>query len=429
MSGLGRRRFLGYLGAAAAAGATASLPGCGRDEEGRPEPAGGWEGEEEWREVRRRFRLDPEYVHLAGLLLASHPEDVAAGISRHRGALDRNPAMHVQENNGRLEGEVRDAAADYLGVEAGDVALTDSTTMGIALVYNGAAVRGDQELLTTTHDYFATHESLRFKASRSGGSVRTIEPFARSADATAGEIAGRILSAVRPETRVLALTWVHSWTGVKIPVRRIADGLEERNAGRAPDDRVLFCLDGVHGLGVEDEDLADLGCDFFMAGTHKWLFGPRGTGILWGRPATQDAVSPTIPTFSDERGWGGRMSPGGFKPFEHRWAVTEAFGLHREIGRSRVTERIRELSGRCKEALRTMEHVRLRTPMDPEVSSGIVSFDVEGMGARAVVDRLREERIIASVTPYSPPHARLAPGLLNSRAEIDRTVEAIDALA
>ena len=80
---------------------------------------------------------------------------------------------------------------------------------------------------------------------------------------------------------VLALTWVHSDTGLKLPVRQIADALVPINAVRPLAARALLCVDGAHGLGVEDATVADLGCDFLVAGTHKWLFGPRGTGLVW----------------------------------------------------------------------------------------------------------------------------------------------------
>jgi selenocysteine lyase/cysteine desulfurase len=47
----------------------------------------------------------------------------------------------------------------------------------------------------------------------------------------------------------------------------------------------LLVVDGVHGIGAVDETIAEMGCDFFCAGTHKWMFAPRGTGILWARAA------------------------------------------------------------------------------------------------------------------------------------------------
>ena len=45
-------------------------------------------------------------------------------------------------------------------------------------------------------------------------------------------------------------------------------------------DRILVVLDAVHGFGNQEEQLAQLGVDFAAAGTHKWIFAPRGTGIV-----------------------------------------------------------------------------------------------------------------------------------------------------
>ena len=79
------------------------------------------------------------------------------------------------------------------------------------------------------------------------------------------------------------MTWVHSSTGVRLPVAEYGAAIADLNRRRDRADRVLLCVDGVHGFGAVDVDLPDLGCDFLATGTHKWLFGPRGTGIVWGR--------------------------------------------------------------------------------------------------------------------------------------------------
>lgn len=366
---------------------------------------------------------------MSGLLIASHPHPVGNSIDEHRRRLNQNPAVYVQEHFANGETAVRAAAADYLGAREEDIGLTDSTTMGLGLVYNGVRIRPDQEFLTTDEDYPATHRAIAYKANRTGASVRRIALHEGAADASAEDLVDRIGSAIRPETRVLASTWVHSSTGLKIPASEIAQVVAEANAGRSEEDRVLFCLDGVHGLGVEAFELPELGCDFFMAGTHKWLFGPRGTGIVWGRPETQGAVTPTIPTFSKFGGWGPLMSPGGFKPFEHQWAAAEAFRLHESLGAEDVAARIHRLARQAKEGLADMGHVRLHTPLDDGLSAGIVCFEVDGMGPGEVVRRLRDRRIVASTTPYDPSFARLSPGLLNTTEEVERTLEAIRSLA
>jgi selenocysteine lyase/cysteine desulfurase len=215
---------------------------------------------------------------------------------------------------------------------------------------------------------------------------------------------------------------VHSSTGVKLPLRRIAQGLGVERG------RLLLCVDGVHGLGVENETVASLGADFLVSGCHKWLFGPRGTGLVWGRPTAWTAVRPTIPSFS-----GGSparaFTPGGFHSFEHRWALAEAFRFHGRIGKARVEARIHALNRRLKEGLAAMPHVTVLTPRSDALSAGIVVFSVDRLSPGAVVAALARRRIVATQTPYTPAHARLAPGLLNTPGEVDRVLGAIRALS
>jgi selenocysteine lyase/cysteine desulfurase len=392
-----------------------------------------------WDEVRANFNLAPDLIHMAGFFLASHPKPVRDAIEAYRRALDANPIEYCFANITRSEAAVAGAAAHYLGVDPGDIALTDSTTMGLGLLYSGLKLRASQEILTTTHDHYSTETSLRLRAERTGGaSVRRISLYRDAAAKSVGEIVDNVTKGVTPQTRVLAVTWVHSCTGVKLPLRAIADALKPINAGRDEQDRVLLCVDGVHGLGIDGTELPELGCDFFVAGCHKWMFGPRGTGLVWGKPSAWSAATATIPTFDDANYemWmeirpkapipiGAWMSPGGFHSFEHRWALDRAFQFHQSIGKPRVAERIHSLNRQLKEGLSKMPNVKLYTPMEDELSAGIVCFDVQGMQAQQVVDRLRTQKIIASVTPYKTLYARLSPGLLNSPAEVETTLAAV----
>lgn len=381
-----------------------------------------------WRAVRSRFNLDPRYIHMAGLLLASHPAPVQTAIDEHRQGLDQNPTHYLYDHRQDLVSEVRGNAADYLGVQAKDIALTDSTTMGTALVINGLSIRPDQEMLTTTFDYYSTHTSLKYKASRTGATVKEIPLYRDIQSVTEDEMVETLIKGVGPKTRLVTATWVHSSTGLKVPIAKIADQLQQLNQNRSEEDRILFLVDGVHGLGVEDDALPALGCDFFVAGTHKWMFAPRGSGFIWGKPATQDAVTPTIPTFTGG-GWGGWMTPGGFKSFEHQWAMAQAFAFHQQMGKKRVTQRLHSLSRQLKKGLSKMQHVKLYTPMEDDLSAAIVCFDVEGLTPKTVVAKLKANNIIASTTPYEVSYARLTPGVYNTPDEIDRVLEQIRELA
>ncbi|OKH33455.1 aminotransferase V [[Phormidium ambiguum] IAM M-71] len=381
-----------------------------------------------WKNVRSYFNLDPNYIHVAGLLIATHPLPVHNAIEEYRSALNENPAVYVQENNPRLAAAVRQAAANYMGTQPNDIAITDSTTMGTGLVINGLQIRPDQEMLISESDYYSTRESLRYKAARTGATIQTISLFQDLNNVSEVEIVDSVINAIRPQTRLVAATWVHSSTGLKVPIRQIGDKLTEINSNREESDRIIFFVDGVHGFGVENVSINDLNCDFFSAGTHKWMFAPRGTGIIWGNPRSQAAVTPTIPTFSRGAGWGGLMSPGGYKPFEHLWAMAQAFEFHQQLGKAQITEHIHKLSQQLKEGLAKMSHVILYTPISQNLSAGIVCFDINGMTPGQVVEQLRQRNIIATKTPYSPSHARLTPGIYNTPEQMEQVLRAVSEL-
>jgi isopenicillin-N epimerase len=373
-----------------------------------------------WDDVRSQFRLSRSLIHMGGLYLTSHPGPVRRAIDRHRRGLDADPVGYLHRNGDRLEANVLRAAGSYLSARPVDIALTDSTTMGLGLLYGGLSLRSGDDVVTTTHDFYATHEALRLAAERSGATVRRIPLYRDPARATEEEIVGNVTRAIAPNTRVVALTWVHSSTGVKLPIRRIVQSLSRRGS-------LVVCLDGVHGLGAENETVDSLGVDFLVAGCHKWLFGPRGTGLVWGRASAWPSVRPTIPAFS-----GGSparaFTPGGFHSFEHRWALAEAFRLHARIGKARVAARIHALNRRLKNGLASMSHVTVLTPRSDALSAGIIVFSVDRMSPNAVVAALARRRIVTTVTPYTPSHPRLAPGLLNTPGEVDRVLAAVRGL-
>jgi len=395
----------------------------------------------DWTAVRGQFTLDPQLIHLAGFYLASHPAPVREAIERHRSGFDANPLEYHHENAMRFELAALDAAGRYLGVDPAGIAMTDSTTMGLGLIYNSIELKPDQEVLTTTHDHYATWRSLELRAERSGASVRRISLYDRGEDATADAMVDKLITAITPRTRLIAVTWVHSGTGVKLPIAAMSRAIAQINRNRNAENQILLSVDGVHGLGIEQETLSELGCDIFIAGTHKWMFGPRGTGLVYATPRARQLLQPTIPPFppvvfsnmSQEEWesrvtWGMQMSPGGFHSFEHRWAVTEAFAMHEEIGKAAVTSRTHALNRQIKEALAKMRHITMHTPMSNDVSAGMVCFEVNGMTPAEVVARLRERSIVASTTPYAVTYARLAAAIFNTEQEIERTISAVHAL-
>lgn len=428
-----RRAFLGAA-AAAAVSASALRARPAASAQAPPDESG-------WASLRAEFDLAPDWLHFSAFFLVSHPRAVRDEIDRIRRAIDRNPFELVEHGLFDRPAAVREAAAGYLGGRADDVALTRSTTEGLALVWSALPLSEGDEILTTTHDHYSQHEAIRLAARRTGADVRKVALYDEPRHATAVDMTERLRAAIRPATRAVGVTWVHSSTGVKTPVRAIADAVQQANRHRAEDDRIVLVVDGVHGFGVEDDDAASLGCDFFCAGTHKWMLGPRGTGVVWAREAAWRRLRPNVPSFElgPFAAWaegrdagpvrGAWMSPGGFQAYEHLWALPAAFALHARVGRARIAERLRALNTRLKAGLAAVRGVTVHTPHDPGVSAAIVCFEVDGRRPEDVVKRLHDRRVVASAAPYAVSYARLAASLVNTPAEVEAAIEAVAAIA
>ena len=397
----------------------------------------------DWSSVRAQFAAPRADVHLDGFVLAVPPFAVRNAVAEHRRRLDVDGIDYVRRQEVSLEAAVRQAAARYMRTNPDLVALTDSTTMGLGTVFGAARLEPGDEVLASVHDFYATHEAIRFAALRTGAVPRFVRLYEDPATAGPDELVARLVGAIRPRTRMIAVTWVHSSSGVRYPVRALAERLASINAKRAPEERALLVVDGVHGFGVEETAVSDLGCDVFVSGCHKWLYGPRGTGIIWARRSASSRFAPVIPTFDPasyeawrsghpvsvaEQEWSAAMTPGGFHSFENRWALAEAFDFHDQLGRRAVADRIAALTDRLRQGLGELANVRLVSPADPELRSAIVCFLVRQLRPEEVVNRLRLEGVRVSITPYRDVFVRAGCPLWVDEEGVDRAVAAIGAL-
>ena len=97
--------------------------------------------------------------------------------------------------------------------------------------------------------------------------------------------------------------------------------------------------------------------------------------------------------------------------------------------RKRIAERIAALNTLCKDGLAKIPGVKVLTPRAPELSAGIICFDVQGQTAAETVRKLLDRNVIASSSPYKISHARLAPSLVNDEREVETAVRAVREIA
>jgi isopenicillin-N epimerase len=399
-------------------------------------------GNIDWQKITELFAHDKKYVHLgASQFVVSHPKHIHEAIDKYRTELDNDPVLYTQEVEDKNMQQVRKAIATYFAVaDPNNIAITDSTTMGLGTIYTALNIQKGEEILTTEHDHYSQHESIYHATRRTGASFRKVPLYKDLSFVTKEEIIDSLVKEIRDNTKVVGVTWVHSSSGLKIPVPQIADAIKTINAGRKEENKILLLVDGVHGFGIEKEGFEELGCDYFISGCHKWIYGPRGTGIVVATAAAWQETSPVIPSFTTVMDMviagkerpkqmdGKQMTPGGFHSLEYRWALCEAFEWIIGLGKEAIYQRVHELNRRCKEGLSTMRHIRLHTPMSEDLSSGIISFEIKGLSTEDAVKELNKRKLIATASPYQPSWVRFTPGIINMEEDIDKALDIVNSL-
>src|SRR5262245_25474897 len=147
---LSRRQFLTRTGATVAAAALLPSNVLPAEHEEQKTQSPVWD---DWSSIRDQFDLSREYLHFATFFLASHPRPVREAIENYRRQLDLNPLLFVEDamfssTGDSLPLKVQKAAAAYVGGKPQEIAITNSTTMGLALIYEGLPLKEGQEVLT-----------------------------------------------------------------------------------------------------------------------------------------------------------------------------------------------------------------------------------------------------------------------------------------
>lgn len=292
-----------------------------------------------------------------------------------------------------LRHELRGLLADSVGVDAGCVALTASTTDGCNIVLAGLGLTASDEVVTTSDEHFGLLGPLH----ASGAAVVVVPP---DADA--------ILGAVTPRTKLIAISQVLWTTGQILPVRE----LRERS-------RVPILVDAAQSVGAIP--VAGEGLDFVTISGQKWLCGPDATGALVvADPERLRVARPSYFAQASHEPDGSFVPREGAQRFEPNWLpVGSVAGLL--VALTQVPEWRYERSYALAERLRELLASRVEV-VTPDRRATLVAFRPAGRDSAAeVVGRLGEAGVMIREIPGTGM-IRASVGWWNNESDLARLV-------
>ncbi len=225
--------------------------------------------------------LLPEgYVHLQTGGVGAMPRSVFDATVEAMRAVERDPAGETYGPGiGRLD-KVRVKVAALLNCASDDIVLTGSATAGMFMLAQGLQFRAGERILITDHEHPAGRLGWEWAARRYGVEIDMLAVSPHASDPQ--EIVEQFAAAIRPETRVLSFSHILFTTGVRLPAAELCALARQRGC--------LAIVDGAQSAGAMPVDVGALGCHAYAASGHKWLMGPKGTGLLYLSPELGDQI-------------------------------------------------------------------------------------------------------------------------------------------
>ena len=373
-------------------------------------------------DIRTEFPIKEQYAFLNHASVAPIPATTQAAIARFaQVAAEEGPANYVAWLHGMSL--ARQAAAAVVNAPAPeDVCFVKSTNHGLNIVANSVNWDAGDNVVWLDHEFPAN--VLPWKGLTRLGVEGRVVPEGADHRYSVDDIAARIDA----RTRLVAVSWVEYATGTRNDLAAIGALCRDRG--------VMFCVDGIQGLGVLPMDVQALGIDFLMADGHKWMLAPEGCGILYVRRERIAEMNTSM------CGWCGLKNPQDYgnvdqdykadaRRFEegsHNLMSIIALGaslrllLDAGLNQGDVATRIRALTTLLMESA-AAKGWRVATPTDWHDRAGIVALDKPGMdGAPLVAGLLKDHKIQVA---FRRGFIRAAPHFYNDESEIARLVDAL----
>ena len=177
---------------------------------------------------------------------------------------------------------VRGTIARFLNAGSEDeIVMNSGTTEGINMVAYGWAMprmQAGDEIVLSVMEHHANIVPWHFLRERQGVKLVWVD-----VDSTGHLDPQKLLDAITPRTKLVAITHVSNVLGTQVDVKTITAGAHERG--------VPVLVDGSQAAVHMPVDVQDIGCDFYAITGHK-LYGPSGSGAIYCKAARLAEMRP-----------------------------------------------------------------------------------------------------------------------------------------
>src|SRR5712671_5401014 len=368
--------------------------------------------EDFWFEIQQAFTVTRGMINLNNGGVSPSPRIVTEALVRYIWQQEDATAYTMWQILEPQSETIRTGLAELFGCDREEIAITRGASEGLETLLLGLDLKSGDEVLTTTQDYGRMLTTIRQREQREGIKLNLIRiPIPpRNIE----EITAAFEHAITPRTRLIQIAHQINITGQITPVKAVCQ-MARRHG-------VETIVDGAHSFAQFYFKQQDLNCDYFGTSLHKWLYAPKGTGLLFIK---RDKIAKVWPLFAAED-----KQKADIRKFEEigthsaapKLAIGEALLFHQGIGGKRKEARLRYLSRFWMDKLKDVPKVRFNTSLDPQQMCAIANVQIEGVDSYKIGSYLfSQHRIFTTPIVHEEfTGIRITPNLYTTLWELDR---------
>ncbi|MFN2491693.1 MAG: aminotransferase class V-fold PLP-dependent enzyme [Pyrinomonadaceae bacterium] len=377
--------------------------------------------EDYWAVIQNSFSVTRGIVNLNNGGVSPSPRIVTEALVRYIWQQEDATAYTMWQILEPQSETIRTGLAEMFGCDREEIAITRNASESLEVLLMGMDLKPGDEILTTTQDYPRMLTTLRQREKREGLVLKLIKiPIPPQ---NLNEIAVAFEQGVTSRTRLVLISHQINITGQITPVKAVCDMARAKG--------IETIVDGAHSFGQFDFKQKDLGCDYLGTSLHKWLYAPKGTGLLYIRRDKIARIWPLMAADSKQSSDIRKFEEIGTHSAAPKLAIGEALLFHNGIGGKRKEARLRYLSRYWMNRLKAVPKVRFNTSFDPNQSCAIANVNIEGTNPSAIGNYLFDKHRIFT-TPIIHEEfqgLRITPNIYTTLGELDRFCSVMETIA
>jgi isopenicillin-N epimerase len=377
--------------------------------------------EDYWAVIQNSFTVTRGIINLNNGGVSPSPRIVTEALVRYIWQQEDATAYTMWQILEPQSETIRTGLAEQFGCDREEIAITRNASESLEILLMGMDFKSGDEILTTTQDYPRMLTTLRQREKREGLKLKLIQiPIPPK---NLDEITAAFAKGISNRTRLILMAHQVNITGQITPVKAVCDMARAKG--------IETIVDGAHSFAQFDFKQKDLGCDYFGTSLHKWLYAPKGTGLLYVKRDKIEKIWPLMAAESKQASDIRKFEEIGTHSAAIKLAIGEALVFHNGIGGKRKEARLRYLSRYWMNKLKDVPKIRFNTSFDPNQSCAIANVHIEGSKPDDIVKYLFDKHHIFT-TPIVHEEfqgIRITPNVYTTLGELDRFCEQMELIA